>query len=76
MSDQVESSGPVQVVVNGEGTSLPGLTTVAGLCREISAEVDRVAVMVNGQIVPRARFEKLRLNDGDEIEIVTYAAGG
>ena len=37
---------------------------------------DRVAVEVNGKIVPKAEFEKTTLKDDDEVEIVCFVGGG
>ena len=76
MSDQAAQPPTMRIVVNGEGLPLQGPTTIAGLCREIRAEPEQVAVMLNGEVVPRARFDEVPLGDGDEVEIVTYAAGG
>ncbi len=36
----------------------------------------RVAVEVNGKIVPRSEYDKTILNDGDSVEIVRFVGGG
>jgi thiamine biosynthesis protein ThiS len=35
-----------------------------------------VAVMVNGRVVRRASHANTKLNEGDSIEVVSYAGGG
>ena len=36
----------------------------------------RVAVELNGKIVPRADFKATKLKDGDSLEIVHFVGGG
>jgi sulfur carrier protein ThiS len=36
----------------------------------------RVAVELNGQVVPRAEFANVHLRDGDRLEVVTLVGGG
>ncbi len=37
---------------------------------------DRVAVELNREIVPRARWAETPLHDGDQLEIVHFVGGG
>ncbi len=54
----------------------PQATTVAGLLEHLRLEPRRLAVELNKQIVPRARFALTHLSDNDELEIVTLVGGG
>lgn len=36
----------------------------------------KVAVECNGQIVPRREFADFMLNEGDQLEIVSFVGGG
>ncbi|MCW2682554.1 MAG: thiamine biosynthesis protein ThiS, partial [Blastococcus sp.] len=36
----------------------------------------RVAVAVNGEVVPRSRWETTGLNPGDAVEVLAPTAGG
>ncbi len=37
---------------------------------------ERVAVMVNGEILPKTEYAKTRISDNDEIEVVGFVGGG
>jgi sulfur carrier protein len=66
----------VQVTVNGEATDVPAATTVAALVAERSAGHSRVAVAVNGGVVPRSAWETTTLTAGDAVEVLAPTAGG
>ena len=62
--------------INGEPRAFPGGLTVAGLVSQLGMKPDRVAVELNLEIVPRARWEATALNDGDKLEVVHFVGGG
>jgi sulfur carrier protein len=70
-------NSPMRIILNGEAIDLSQdhATIVELLVRHGLAE-SRVAVEVNGAIVPRSRHNEHRLNDGDTIEIVHALGGG
>lgn len=63
------------VKVNGENLDIAGKTVSEYL---ISSNYDskKVAVERNGEIVPKADYEKTVLEDGDNIEVVSFVGGG
>ncbi|HWR58293.1 MAG TPA: sulfur carrier protein ThiS [Thermodesulfovibrionales bacterium] len=65
----------MKVMVNGE-EYITDIDTVAELLREMKVTPGRVAVEVNLAIIKRADFEKVRLRDGDSVEIVNFVGGG
>lgn len=66
----------MDIVLNGEPRSLePGATVLQVLQIEGLAD-RRVAVEVNGEIVPRSRHAGHALAPGDRIEIVHALGGG
>jgi thiamine biosynthesis protein ThiS len=66
----------VKIVVNGSSRSYKGRVTVSTVLRQAGAACDRVAVVVNGEIVSRPAFGTRVLKNNDKLEILTYAAGG
>jgi sulfur carrier protein len=50
--------------------------TLAVLVESLGMKSDRVAVELNREIVPRDRWAKTRLNEGDRLEIVHFVGGG
>jgi sulfur carrier protein len=66
----------VQVTVNGSATELADGATVATLVAERSGGHDRVAVALNGDVVPRSRWTATPLSPGDRLEVLAPTAGG
>jgi sulfur carrier protein len=66
----------VQITVNGEDTALAEDATVADLVAARSGGHDRVAVALNGDVVPRSSWPGTRLSDGDTLEVLAPTAGG
>lgn len=67
---------PMNITLNGEPRSLSTPFTVHGLLQSEQLVERRVAVEVNGQIVPRSMHEAQVLAEGDRVEIVHALGGG
>lgn len=63
------------VKINGTDTPCDGMS-VAEWLASAGFERDRVAVELNGGIVPRAEYDATRLEDGDKLEVVRFVGGG
>ena len=63
-------------IVNGEAFELDSGSSVAKLVEERGLDRSRVAVELNGEIVPRGTFDDTLLHDGDKVEIVHFVGGG
>jgi len=66
----------VQLTVNGESRTLPGVADVAALVSALGLDGRKVAVERNLEIVPRSAYARTALADGDRIEIVSFVGGG
>jgi sulfur carrier protein len=66
----------IQVTINGEPRALDAGTTVAELVDALSLQGKRIAVEINGAVVPRSTHPTHRLADGDRVEIVHAIGGG
>lgn len=66
----------MQVELNGKMTQLDGVATVGDLIRSKDLKPRMVAVELNGEIVPREKFDEQVLRDGDRLEIVHFVGGG
>ncbi len=66
--------GPIRV--NGAPWDGPPGMTVAHLVSQYCPSPRGIAVARNGEVVPRSTWDRTELAAGDEIEIVTAAAGG
>ena len=66
----------MRIRLNGEPHEIePGLT-VAGLLETLHLGPGRVAVAVNGEVVPGSRHDTQLLVDADEVEVIHAVAGG
>lgn len=63
------------VTINGEEKNVQG-KTVASYLTENGYDIKRVAVELNGDILPKSRYEGTALKDGDSVEIVSFVGGG
>ncbi len=63
------------LIVNGERRETKA-TRVDALLAELEYEGAHLAVAVNYDVVPRARWAETPLNDNDSVEILTPRQGG
>ncbi len=66
----------MNIMLNGEPRLLSTPVSVHGLLQSEHLVERRVAVEVNGQIVPRSLHEAHILAEGDRVEIVHALGGG
>jgi thiamine biosynthesis protein ThiS len=66
----------MELTVNGESHQHEGDGTIQALLEEMGSRPDRTAVMVNGDVVPRERWDGTRLEEGDTVELLVFAGGG
>lgn len=68
--------GTIQLRINGEHRRVPAGLTIADLALELGLDPAKVAVERNLEVVPRSTLGQVRLEDGDELEIVHFVGGG
>jgi len=66
----------MQLTVNGKAEALAETSTVHSLIHHYGLTNERIAVEVNGIIIPRQTYEAHTLQDGDTIEVVRFVGGG
>lgn len=66
----------MKIQLNGEPRPIPQGTYLTNLLADEGLAERRIAVEVNGFIVPRAQHPHHLLHDGDRIEIVHALGGG
>lgn len=62
--------------INGQSADIPEGYTVADLLLDQGLAGRRVAVELNGNIVPRSHHDRQPITDGDRLEIVHAIGGG
>lgn len=74
--NRLQTSPTIQIVANGEPRTVPAGRTLAAFLTDLGLDPDVVVVERNGEIVPRPRFDGLRLEAGDRLEVVHFVGGG
>ena len=64
------------IIVNGKEINLTEDTTVAEYLEQNQYQVKRIAVELNGDILPKYSYSEKMLKDGDRLEVVTFVGGG
>ncbi|MFL2667119.1 MAG: sulfur carrier protein ThiS [Burkholderiales bacterium] len=62
--------------INGRIKKINFGTSVSNLVEVLNLTDKKIALEVNGEIIPRSQFDSRILEDGDQIEIVTAVGGG
>ena len=62
--------------VNGKDLEPTPQMTVGDLVLSVGCRPDRVAVELNGKIVPRSDYSSVLLKNDDSVEIVGFVGGG
>ena len=63
------------VKINGELLNKDG-KTVTEMLADMDISGQRVAVELNEEIVPKAKYGETVLKDGDKVEVVRFVGGG
>jgi thiamine biosynthesis protein ThiS len=66
----------VQVRINGEHRRVADGISIAELVSELGFDPMRVAVERNLEVVPRSMLGDVKVEDGDDFEIVRFVGGG
>jgi sulfur carrier protein len=66
----------ISLTVNGERHQFERALTCTELLNRFEMAGKRLALELNGTIVPRSRFSDEMLTDGDRLEIVVAVGGG
>lgn len=67
----------IQITINGNPRSFDAdISTVATLVEKLGLVGKRLAIELNGEIVPKSTFAVVALNNGDKLEIVGAVGGG
>ncbi len=64
------------VKINGECIENIAGKTIAEYLTTSGYDIKRVAVELNGNILPKAQYDSTVLHDGDSVEIVSFVGGG
>ena len=63
------------IKINGEQFDISDINVKKYLI-DSGYDLMRVAVELNGEILPKSEYENTNLNDGDSVEVVSFVGGG
>lgn len=63
------------IKINGESLNI-GEKPLTEYLAEKNYKSERIAVEINGDIVPKSKYSETILRDGDTVEIVSFVGGG
>ena len=66
----------LSVRINGEQRRVASGLSIAALIAQLGLDARRVAIERNLEIVPRSTFGQVKVEDGDQYEIVHFVGGG
>ena len=66
----------VKIQINGKRRILPDSLTIQEILDRFEIPSAAIAVAVNSEIIPQSFHEKVRVRDGDRIEVVRAVGGG
>ncbi|MDO5589984.1 MAG: sulfur carrier protein ThiS [Lachnospiraceae bacterium] len=64
------------ITVNGNEIKLEEATSVQSYLESAGYQMKRIAVELNGEILPKYEYSDTMLKDGDRMEVVTFVGGG
>lgn len=65
----------MQITVNGDSRELPEGETVRALVERYNLTVEKVAIELNRRLLRSEKYDTA-LQNGDQVEIVTFVGGG
>lgn len=66
----------INLLVNDKPFSLEGTPRLGSLPAACGASREQVAMVLNGEIVPRKQWDHTPVGANDRVEIITMAGGG
>ena len=66
----------IQIILNGKLHNIKEKTNIISLLETLSLSEKKVAVEINGEVVPRDNYVKKILSLKDQVEIVHFIGGG
>lgn len=64
------------IILNGDSYSIDGELRLVALLERLHMRQGRVAVEINREIVPKAKYTETVIKPGDNVEIINFVGGG
>ena len=67
---------PITLTLNGKQRELAAGISLVALLGELDIDRRVIAIALNGDVLPRDRYDETVLQDGDNVEVVRMVGGG
>jgi thiamine biosynthesis protein ThiS len=65
-----------KIQLNGKQFQINTGIYLNDLLNSLKIKINKVAIEVNGVIIEKSKYKKLKLNENDKVEIVHFIGGG
>ena len=66
----------IKVIINGKEVELKEGQTLAQIIEQVVPAGKKIAVAINGRVIPKEKYPETPIREGDKIEIVQMVGGG
>lgn len=64
------------MIINGEKKEIPHQIALLELLWQEGFQKERIAVELNGEILPKSQYDSAVIQEKDRLEIVSFVGGG
>ncbi len=73
---QMNNLNVAKIQLNGKQFQINTGINLNELLNNLKIKMNKVAIEVNGVIIEKGKYQKLKLNENDKVEIVHFIGGG
>jgi len=73
---QINNLNMAKIQLNGKQFQINNGINLNELLNNLEIKINKVAIEVNGVIVEKGKYQKLKLKGNDKVEIVHFIGGG
>ena len=66
----------IKIQLNGDPYVIDGDARLTALIETLKMKPTRIAVELNREVVPKAKYATVTLREGDELELINFVGGG
>jgi thiamine biosynthesis protein ThiS len=66
----------IEIKLNGQKICVEGQLSINGLILSLKLDASRIVVQLNGEMIGQDKYDDQRIDNGDEIELLKFMAGG
>ena len=66
----------IKIRINGKNKNISKEYMLNELISELKIPLNKVAIEMNKEIVDKKKIKKIKLNNGDKVEVVHFIGGG